>query len=233
MELHTLHPFPDGAAEMFLRQSSEDATSDDGNTDTDPASRFWTRPLPQHPRPSDVTFGFAVWLAARQPVFAHPGLSLSAWEARVDRGSGMLVRPPSRLFGEAGLATDIARSMPIRIESGDAMMGGAFVPARLVDRYLERLDTNLERSVRRLVEAERDPLPVMSLMYEAARYAAGNGLGLFEAIDVLDPADPSSWPPGARVVAGSHDRALLERIQLAARPQKEPGLIARLFSRRR
>jgi len=234
MELYSLHPFPEDAPGAFLRRISEDSASPHGNTEDGLASQFWFRRLAQNPnpRPNDVSFGFGAWLAREQPVFAQQGVSLSSWEARFDRGTGMLLRPPSRLFGEAGLDIEIARSMPIRIEVGDGMMGGAFVPARLMPQYLDRLDATFERSVRRVVGAELDAVAVLGTIYEAARYAARNGMGLFEAIDLLDPSDPSSWPPGTRVVTRSTDADLNERIRRASAPPKEPGLIARLFGRR-
>jgi hypothetical protein len=235
MELYSLHPLPEGAADRFLQLVSSGGTSIDGNTVRALTTQFWFHRIAQNPspRPNDLTFGFAAWLATEQPVFARQGLSLSRWEARVDRGSGMLLRPPSRLFIDAGLDPALARTMPIRIEGGDGTMGGAYVPARLMGQYLERLDNHLERSVRRLNEADMDGAALMGLMYEAARYASQSGMGLFEAVDLLDAADSAGWPPGARVVFGSSDKALGERIRLATQPTKEPGVIARLFGRKR
>lgn len=235
MELYSLHPFPDGAAEAFLRRVDEHGVITDGNTEEDLSDQFWFRRIVQRspPRANDLSFGFAAWLALRQPVFAKQGLSLSTWEARIDRGSGMLLRPPSRLFGEAGLDVGIARAMPIRMASGDSMMGGAFLPARSTVTYLERLDSTLERSVRRLIDAELDPQAHMGVLYEAVRYAAVNGFGLYEAIDLLDPDDSSTWPASVQVVTHSTDRVLMERIRQASQPAKEPGLIARLFGRKR
>lgn len=235
MELYTLHPLPDDAVASFLQQISDCGMSTDGNTRNGFCSRFPFRPLVvnSNPRPNELSFAFAAWLAIEQPVFANQGWGLSTWEARIDRGSGMLLRPPSRLFAEAGVEQHSARAMPIRIASGDSMMGGAFVPPRLMTQYLQRLDTHLERSVRRLVDAELDPVSSMGMMIEAARYATQNGFGLYEAIDLLDPTDPASWPPGVRVVTHSIDNALIERIRFASRPPKEPGLVARLFGRRR
>ena len=48
-------------------------------------------------------------------------------------------------------------------------------------------------------------------------------------VDLLDAADRSSWPSDARVVTHSSDRRSVERIRLRSQPQKEPGLVARLF----
>jgi hypothetical protein len=234
MELFSLHPLPDDAAGTFLQLISTNRSSDDGNTTGSLRDQFWYARLAGNPapRPNDLSFGLGAWLATQHPVFAHQGLSLSSWEARVDRGSGMLLRPPSRLFGDAGLDPSIARGMPIRIEGGDAMMGGAFVPSRLIDHYFERLENNLERSVRRLYEAEMDGAALMGVIFEAARYAAQHRFGLYEVVDLLDGADAASWPAGARVVTKSNDKALNDRIRTATQPPKEPGLIARLFGRR-
>jgi hypothetical protein len=235
MELYSLHPLPDDAARRFVQLISSRALPDDGNTRSTLAGRFWFDRLERasDPRPNDISFGFSAWLATQQPVFARQGLSLSSWEARVDRGSGMLLRPPSRLFVDAGLDSAVARSMPIRIEGGDGLMGGAWVPARLMEQYLDRLDHHLERSVRRMNEADLDGAASMGLMMEAARYASGKGFGLYEVVDLLDPADPATWPPDAQVITRSTDKALDERIRLATQPAKEPGLIARLFGRAR
>lgn len=235
MEFYSLHPVPDDAASTFLQLLSPRALPADGNTAEHLQGRFWFDRImgAAHPRPNDLTFGFGAWLSTSEPVFARRGLSLSSWEARVDRGSGMLLRPPSRLFIDAGLDPAIARAMPIRIESGDGMMGGAWVPARLIDQYLERLDAHLERSVRRMNEAELDGAAMMGLMHEAARYAGQKGYGLYELVDLLDPADRSTWPSGVQVITHTTDKGLEERIRLATEPPKEPGLIARLFGRRK
>lgn len=234
MEHVTLHPLPDGAVSAFLQLIAAGQPAD-GNTPSAIASQYWFRKIAEqpNPRPNDLTFGLAAWLATWQPVFAQRALSLSSWEARVDRGSGMMLRPPSRLFIDAGLDPAVARRMPIRIESGDAMMGGAWVPARLMPQYLERLDRNLERSVRRLNEAELDGALLMGLMFETTGFAAGQGMGLFEAVDLLDAADPGTWPPGAQVITRTTDKTLIERIRVATQPAKQPGLIARLLGRSR
>lgn len=230
-----MHPLPDDAARTFLQLISTRALPDDGNTPGRLTGRFWFDRIAGNatPRPNDLTFGLGALLATQQPVFARQGLSLSSWEARVDRGSGMLLRPPSRLFIDAGLDPAVARGMPIRIEGGDGLMGGAWVPSRLIGQYLERLDNNLERSVRRMNEADLDGAAMLGVMYEAARFSVQNGLGLYEMVDLLDASDPSTWPPDARVVTRSNDKALAERIQLATQPPKEPGLIARLLGRNR
>lgn len=235
MELYTLHPLPEQEVSVYFERVAANDQQVDGNTTDKLGSQFWFRGLRAYPdvRPNELSFGFAGWLALQQPIFARQGLSLSSWEARVDRGAGMLLRPPSRLFGEAGFDQPIARAMPIRIEGGDAMMGGAFVPARLIGDFLTRLERHTERSVRRLDEAELDGPELTALMLEAARYASARGFGLYEAVDLLDGADPGTWPRGVSVIARATDRGEVERIRQASLPPKEPGLIARLLGRRR
>jgi hypothetical protein len=181
-----------------------------------------------------VTYGLARLLAARHPSFCHQGMSLTAWEARFDRGAGMLLRPPSRLFIEEGLDVWASRTMPIRLDFGRGLMGGAFVPARLVPDLEKLLDARIERIVRRLIDAELDGVAVMGLMMEACAYARARSLGLFEGIDVVVPDEPASIPPGGRVVVADPKRldpALRARLEQAAKPPKKPGLVARLFGR--
>jgi len=181
-----------------------------------------------------LTYGLGRALAAAQPAFFHPGLSLTAWEARIDRGVGMLMRPPARLFIDAGLDVAAARTMPIRLDLSRGMMGGAFIPARLVPELERLLETRLERSVRRLVDAEFDPVAVMGLMVEMAAEARRAGVGLYEAIDVVTPDLADAMAPGARVVVADRKRVepgLRQRIEVAARPPKKPGLLARMLGR--
>jgi hypothetical protein len=181
-----------------------------------------------------VGYGLARLLAARYPSFVGEGLSLTAWEARFDRGAGMLMRPPARLFGEEGLDTWAARAMPIRLHPAYGLMGGAFVPARLVPELERRIETRLARLARRLVEAELDAVAILGLLLAAVGYARERGLGLYEGEGVVVPEEPASIPPGGRVVLADRkglDPALRRRLEAAARPPKQPGLIARLFGR--
>ena len=181
-----------------------------------------------------VSLGLAQVLATAHPTFYLPGAGFSFWEARIDRGLGMLLRPPSRLFGEAGLETAAARTMPIRLDAGGGAMGGAFVPARLVPRLRALLEERETRLVRRLVEAELDAVPLYGLLLEATAYADERGLGLYEAIDAIVPEAPEADPPGARLVAPDRKRldpALRKRLEEAAKPPKQPGLLARLRKR--
>lgn len=235
MELYSLHPLPEVEVAAYLGRLAPKRAQADGNTPEELSTYRWFQRALENsaPRPNDISFGLAGWLALRQPAFARQGLCLSSWEARVDRGSGMMLRPPSRLFADAGLDTSVARAMPIRIELGDAMMGGAYVPARLMNDYLCRLEQQRERSVRRLNEAELDGPELMALMLQAGRFAAERGFGLYEAVDLLDGLDPGTWPANARVISMADDRIAVETFRRESLPPKEPGIIARLLGKRR
>ncbi len=180
---------------------------------------------------NQLTAGLAIWLAEREPVFAGEGLSLTAWEARVDRGLAMLLRPPSRLFLDAGLAPDDARRIPIRIDLDGPVMGGSYLPARLMKQAEEILDRNLARSAKRLQDAERDAYLLHGLMSEAISTASRLGLGLFEASGVIDYSDSRTWPAGARVVLSPQNPEVQRRISFALQPEKEPGAIRRAWTK--
>lgn len=184
-----------------------------------------------------VTYGLARALAAVHPTFYLPGAGLTQWEARIDRGAGMLLRPPSRLFGEFGLPIAAARTMPIRLDGHASSMGGAHVPARLVPGLQELLGTRETRLVRRLVDAEMDPAPIFATLLAATAYAHERGLGLYEALDVVLPEAPAMQPPGIQIVFLQDkqiDPELRKRLEEAAKPPKpakKPGLFARLLGR--
>ena len=179
-----------------------------------------------------ITLAFARIVAAQHPTFFHDGLGLTTWEARVDRGIGMLMRPPSRLFIDAGLERKQVEAMPIRLDLQGGLMGGAWIPPRLMGNLRELLDTRLDRLARRLHEAEYDPYALLGLMDSAVTYAAERNLGLFEAIGVVGPYGEHS--AGIEVIAAEPKRMnqdLLRRIEIAITPPKKPGLISRMFGR--
>ena len=181
-----------------------------------------------------VSYGQARFLAATEPVFRVPGAGFTQLEARYDRGAGMLLRPPSRLFGDAGLDTVAARAMPIRLDVSGGSMGGAFVPPALVPELRVLLDRHTERLARRMSEAELDAPALLGVLLEAAAYAVERGLGLLEAMDIVVPGVPESEPPGLRLIVPDRkrmDRALRKRLEEASRPPKEPGFLARVFGR--
>ena len=144
------------------------------------------------------------------------------------------MRPPARLFIDAGLDAGAARVMPIRLDLSRGMMGGAFVPARLLPDLERLLETRFERSVKRLINAELDAVLVMGLMYDVVAEARRRGLGLYEAIDVVTSDRDEAMPPGMRIVVADRKRvdpALRKRIETAAKPEKKPGMLARMLGR--
>jgi hypothetical protein len=173
-------------------------------------------------------------LGAVEPVFFVPGLGFTQLEAKFDRGIGMLLRPPSRLFGDAGLETIAARAMPIRLDASGGIMGGAFMPPAQMPRFCDLLEQRLDRLARRMAEAELDAPAFLGVLLEASAYAADRGLGLYEAADVVVPGVPASEPPGLRLVTPDRkrlERDLRRRLEAAARPPKEPGFLARMLGR--
>jgi hypothetical protein len=187
---------------------------------------FRNRARERAPEAHRLTVGLAAELARAYPSFVQDGWGLTIYEARVERGVGMYLRPPSRLFRDAGLADNLARRLPIRLEFNGMPMGGAFVPARLVSDLRALLDQRGERLVRRLVEAERNPIASLGLFLEACDYAIDRGLGLYEATGVpadaggLVLADPSRLAPERR-----------SRLEAAMRPPRKAGLLERLLHR--
>ncbi|MGN6483120.1 MAG: hypothetical protein ACTHMX_01840 [Thermomicrobiales bacterium] len=180
-----------------------------------------------------LTHGLAQALAGQWPSYFQQGFGFTTWEARIDRGVGMLLRPPSRLFVEAGLPEPVARAMPIRLDLQQGMMGGAWIPARLVPDLERQLDARLERTAKRLHDGEFDPYAMLGPMLEAATYARTQGLGLFEAMDVIGPGGEAV--AGGVVVTPDRTRlapAVQERIAEAIRPPKQAGLLARMFGRK-
>ncbi|HET6344609.1 MAG TPA: hypothetical protein VFH51_06735, partial [Myxococcota bacterium] len=156
-----------------------------------------------------VSFGLARFLGAVEPVFYLPGLGFTQLEAKVDRGLGMLLRPPSRLFADAGLETAVARAMPIRVDASGGMMGGAYIPPALTPQFRDLLDQRTERLARRIAEAEMDAPALLGALMQATAYATERGYGLYEAVDVFVPDVPESAPPGMRLVIP--DRKRLDR----------------------
>ncbi len=183
-----------------------------------------------------VTFAFARTLASLHPTFVLPNATFTPWETRIDRGLGMLLRPPSRLFGDAGLPTAAARAMPIRLDVGTGRMGGAYVPARLVPELARLLDSKRARLLRRLDAAELDAVTLLGHLMIATAYAADHHLALFEASGVVTPGAPEADPPGTHAIfpnRRSLDPQMRRQLEEAARPPKSPGLASRLLGGRR
>ncbi|HEU0113838.1 MAG TPA: hypothetical protein VFQ80_04150 [Thermomicrobiales bacterium] len=242
-DAYTLHPFDEALVARFVQavlgeappESAAPAAPDWSRQTIAAAQRGYAAALTGNEAGANaVTAAFARVAATEQPTFYLPDAGLTVWEARIDRGIGMLLRPPSRLFGDAGLATPAARAMPIRLDPAGGVMGGAFIPARLVPDLQRLLDAKAERLVRRLLEAELDGVALLGQMMTAADYAAARGFGLFEAADAIVPEAPAASAPGVRLVEPGRKRLapeLRKRLEAAAKPPKRPGVIGRLFGR--
>ena len=179
-----------------------------------------------------VSAELARLLGAGMPVYFVPGAGLTQLEARFDRGLGMMLRPPSRLFMDAGLESLAARRMPIRLDASGGSMGGAFLSPALVPQFRAHIEARLERLARRMAEAEMDAPAYVGILLEATTYAEARGLGLFEAADVVVPGVVESEPPGLTLLQPDRkrlDKPLRQQLEEAARPPKEPGLFARIF----
>lgn len=235
MEMMSLHPLDEAIVERFVAAVT-------GEAPPEPAWQpWWPRELPvllERMRAGDerastaVTLSLAYALGTRHPTFAAPGFGLTLWEARVDRGVGMYLRPPARLFRDLGLGLDVLRTMPIRVDTNLGLMGGAFIPAHLVPKVKELLETREQRMARRLREAEYDPVVALTLFNDAVAYALERNLGLFEALDAVGPGGESVY--GGEVIIGSRDRvpkAERRRIDELSKPPKKPGLLQRMFNR--
>jgi hypothetical protein len=178
-----------------------------------------------------VSLALAQVMATAAPSFVFEGLSLTTIEATVDRGVGMLLRPPSRMFIDHGFDPAAARTLPIRLDNSGGMMGGAFIPPHLVPQLRDLLTNREDRIARRLHDAGFDAIPTIGLLNEMAAFAADRGLGLYEALDAVVPDMPRLSPPGAVVVVADRkrmDRETVKRLTEVLRPKRR-GLVARLM----
>lgn len=233
MELCSLHPFDESAIHDFMNRLSDPSATPTANIE---AARQALRSMERNEERGryELTYALGRELAAHHPSFSEQGFSLTSWEARIDRGIGMLMRPPARLLIDAGLDPVLARALPIRLELSRGMMGGAYIPARLVPDLERLLDARLERTMRRLIEAEWNGVAVLGLMFEAATYAHANGLAIYEAMDVVGPDGDVPGVASGRVLTPDKrrlDKALRARLETAAKPPKKPGLWARMTGR--
>jgi hypothetical protein len=233
MELCSLHPFDEAAIHDFMTRLSDPSTTPTPNIE---AARRAVQAMERGEERGryELTFALGREVAAYHPSFSDQGFSLTSWEARIDRGVGMLMRPPARMLIDAGIDPALARTLPIRLELSRGMMGGAYIPARLVPDLERLLDARLERTMRRLIEAEWNGVAVLGLMFEAAAYARSNGLAIYEAMDVVGPDGDVPGVPGGRAITPDKrrlDKALRTRLEAAAKPPKKPGLWARMTGR--
>lgn len=235
MELISLHPFDPDIADRYvaaLRQQGQ----------PDASWQSWWKPSlvddvakvaeGREDASNRITLGLAWALAGEHPTFVREGFGLTTWEARIDRGVGMLMRPPARIFVDAGLPRPAMQAMPIRLEVQAGMMGGAYVPPRLIEDLHDLLDTKLERMAKRLDNADYDPFAMIALLQQAVSYAKERGLGLYEAQDAV-----GGPVPGMRFVEAPEkkrmDAHLRKRIEAAIEEDKKRGFFSRFFGKKR
>jgi hypothetical protein len=175
-----------------------------------------------------VMVDLAVYLAGWNPTWYFDEISLSGMEASIERGIGMMLRPLSRILIDAGLDRAIAQQFPIRLDANTGPAGGAYIPATLVAQVRELLESRLERQIGRMRDAEMDAVANIGTMLLALSAAEQAGSGVYEAAGI--PA--TALQTGQTVVyAGrkSLPPELRTRLENAAKPQRKPGLIARMF----
>jgi hypothetical protein len=111
-ELATLHPYDPAFVVRFVAAVKGDLTAGDllpnapgwAEREIDRVRLGYARAGAGNEAGANaVSYGLARMLGAAEPVFFVPGLGFTQLEAKFDRGIGMLLRPPSRLFGDAGL----------------------------------------------------------------------------------------------------------------------------------
>lgn len=199
-----------------------------------PAWSWWQTDLPEfitrevsEMEANRITGGLAMAMAEKNPTFYFDPCSLTHWEAMIDRGVGMLMRPPARIFVDHGHNPYLLDKMPIRLDmQGGFPMGGAWVPPHLIPKLHEMVEQRLELWAKRIHEAEMDPYPMLTTFYLATEEAKKNGLGLMESMDVLPPGSPVVETPDRKKM----DPALRERIDAAIKEDKQ-SLIDKLFRR--
>ena len=93
--MYTLHPITTELVSAFLQ--GIESQSDDSGVMRAQQGMAWLRAGDSR-GPDVVTHSLALFLTLRVPVFTLTDISLTGWEATIDRGVGMLLRPPSRIF---------------------------------------------------------------------------------------------------------------------------------------
>lgn len=174
-----------------------------------------------------LTSGITLAMAEQYPTFYFETVGLTFWEAMIDRGIGMLMRPPARIFVDHGHNPYLIDKMPIRLElQGGFPMGGAWIPPHLIPKLHEMIDQRLDLWAKRIQEAEMDPYPMLTTIHMATEEAMKQGLGLVESMDVLPPGSSVIQTPDRKRM----DPVIRERIHAALQEEKQ-SLMDRLFRR--
>ena len=171
-----------------------------------------------------VSSGLALAMADELPIFHYEGLGLTPWEAMIDRGLGMLMRPPARVFVDNDVHPLFVHSMPIRLDLQGGIMAGAWIPPHLIAKFDELIDIRLELWAKRIHESESDPYPLLATMRMVADAAKSAGLGIIEAINVIQPGTAVIETPNRKKM----DQQLRARIDAALEDEKT-GLFNKLF----
>lgn len=225
MQLITVHMYSPDIASQFVQALRGETT---------PAWSWWERDLPELiKKPLDenganrITSALARAMADANPTFHLEGFGLTPWEAMIDRGVGMLMRPPARVFVDHDVHPLIVHSMPIRLDLQGGIMGGAWIPPHLIDKLDEMVEKRLELWAKRLQEAEHDPYPMLATMRMVVDEAKSSGSGLIEAINILEPGTQVVETPAKKKM----DPVLRARIDSALEQEKQ-SLIDKLFRKR-
>lgn len=225
MQLITMHLYSPEIATRYVRALRGDIV---------PQWTWWQDDLPELVKSplneisaNRVSSGLALAMADEYPTFHQEGFGLTPWEALIDRGVGMLLRPPARVFVDNDVHPIVVGQMPIRLDLHGGIMAGAWIPPHLIDKLDQMVDSRLELWAKRLNDAEADPYPLLATMRTVADEAKTSGLGLIEAINVLHPNTPVVATPNRK----NMDSKLRGRIDAALAEEKN-GLLDKLFRKR-
>lgn len=166
---------------------------------------------------SRIGTGLALAMASTHPTYHFDGFGLTPWEAMYDRGVGMFMRPPARVFVDHGINPIVTGRMPIRLDLQGGIMAGAWIPPHLIPQLDQMIEERLERWAKRIHEAEVDPYPLLATMRMVTDDALRNSLGLIEAINILAPGFQVVETPDRKRMNG----ALRARIDAAIEPEKK------------
>ena len=164
-----------------------------------------------------ISTGLAMAMTDAYPGYHWDGFGFTPWEAMYDRGIGMYLRPPARVFVDSGINPIVTGRMPIRLDLQGGIMAGAWVPPHLVPQLDRMIDERLERWAKRLQEAEVDPYPLLATLRMATDDALHRHLGMIEAINILTPGMPIIETPDRKHMSTD----LRVRIETALTPEKK------------
>ncbi|MCA9832885.1 MAG: hypothetical protein KC435_03010 [Thermomicrobiales bacterium] len=164
--------------------------------------------------------GLALAMADAHPTYHSEGFGLTPWEAMYDRGVGMFMRPPARVFVDHGINPIVTGRMPIRLDLQGGIMAGAWIPPHLIPQLDQMIEERLERWAKRIHEAEVDPYPLLATMRMVTDDALRSGLGIIEAINILAPGFQVVETPDRKRMNAS----LRMRIDAAIEPEKKSFL---------